>query len=176
MFTLTFALAWSVALEDTTVSILVENLGHDRYKVRQAAHTTLERALLSANGHRHREKLELAAKHSDCEIARRANMILDSFYSVTPSNYAAIPWIDMLPETLAERKTVIDDFLGQARMEAGSSYASDWPEYRHATYLYSRNMLRQGCPREQIVQMLDVMANQEKDYRAKRGMGQLVRE
>jgi len=176
MFTLTLSLAWSIALEDAVVSILIKNLGHDRYKVRQAAQESLERLLLAPGGHRHREKVEQATRHPDCEIARRASMTLYAFYSVSPSNYAAIPWIDMLPDSFSDRKSIIDDYLSQARMEAGSSYASDWPEYRHATYLYVLTMLRQGYPRDQVVKMLNLMAEQEREYRAKRGMAQLANE
>jgi hypothetical protein len=42
--------------------------------------------------------------------------------------------------------------------------------------LYVFDLLRQGMPRQAVLQMLDTMVEREKEYRRSRGMKELVRE
>ena len=72
MLPMTLVLAWSVTVQDTQVACLVKQLGDERYAVRAAAHTALERILLSDHGHLYRVRVEAATRHRDLEIARRS--------------------------------------------------------------------------------------------------------
>jgi hypothetical protein len=171
---MTLVLAWSVTVQDAQVACLVKQLGDERYAVRAAAHTALERILLSDHGHLYRVRVEAATRHRDLEIARRATLLVEDFYNIRPSRYPVLPWIDMLPAGREDRQIVIDRTLGGARTTAGWEQNSDWPDYRHATYLYTSELLRQGKSRKTVRQLLDDMAAQERDYRSKRGMNLLA--
>jgi hypothetical protein len=174
MLSVTLVLAWSLTAQEAQVCHLIRQLGDDRYPVRAAAHTSLEQILLSDHGHLLRHRVEAATRHPDLEIARRAVILLEDFYSVRPSQYPVLPWIDMLPPSRDDRQIVIDRVLGSARTAGCWSQNADWPDYRYATYLYTAELLRQGYSRRVVRQLLDDMVAQEREYREKRGMRLLV--
>lgn len=176
MFTFTLVLAWSVTAEDARVSGLIAQMGDERFAVRTQAQAELERVILSDHGHLFRPRVEAARRHPDLEIARRAAMVADDYYNILPSGYPVLPWIDMLPPERADRQAVIDSHLGDARTQSSWGQNTDWPDYRHATYLYACQLLRQGHSRKAVRQLLDEMAAQERQYREKRGMVLLATE
>src|SRR5262249_32018441 len=108
MLPLTLVLAWSVTVQEAQVACLIKQLGDERYAVRAAAHTALERILLSDYGHLHRTRVEAAMRNRDLEIARRAELLVEDFYNIRPSHYPVLPWIDMLPPSRADRQAIID--------------------------------------------------------------------
>jgi hypothetical protein len=112
--------------------------------------------------------------HSDLEVARRASAALDAFYNVRPSDYPVLPWIDMLPLNQAERQVTIDECLRRVRPAGSWGYGADWPEYRQATAVWTRQMLREGYPRHCVRQLLDEMVHLERQYRMKHGMRDLA--
>ncbi|HXG12290.1 MAG TPA: hypothetical protein VNK04_21220 [Gemmataceae bacterium] len=176
MLPLTFVLAWSVTVQEAQVVSLLQQLGDERYAVRAAAHAGLERILLSDYGHLYRLHVEAATHCRDLEVARRAALLLEDFYTVRPSRYPVLPWIDMLPAHCPDRQSIIDRTLGGARSLGGLGQGADWPDYRFATYLYTSELLRQGRSRRSVRQLLDEMVTLECEYREKRGMRLLAAE
>jgi hypothetical protein len=133
----------------------------------------LERLLLSEEGHLLRPRVEVATRHADLEIARRAAAALEAFYDLRPKGYPVMPWIDMLPTGLAERQAIIDACLNQVRPAGSWSYSADWPDYRQATACFVRGLLHSGYPRHCVRQLLEDMVQQERQYREKHGMRDL---
>lgn len=170
MLPVTLVLAWSLTFEEARIVTLLKDLGDVRFAVRAGAHARLEQMLLSDQGHLHRPCVECAMTHRDLEIARRATLLVEEYYNIRPDNYPVLPWIDMLPAHQANRQGIIDRTLGCARSGPGWGANTDWPDYRYATFLYTSELLRQGCSRKVVRQLLDEMASQERDYREKRGM------
>src|SRR6516165_64603 len=147
MLRLSLVLAWSLCTDEAEVISLLERLGDDHFALRVEAQAQLERILLSECGHRYRHQVEAATLHSDLEVARRASAALDAFFNVRPSDYPVLPWIDMLPLNHAERQVTIDECLRRVRPAGSWGYGADWPEYRQATAVWTRQMLREGYPR-----------------------------
>ncbi|HZT82718.1 MAG TPA: hypothetical protein VFA26_20985 [Gemmataceae bacterium] len=176
MLSLSLVLAWSLALEDAHVLCLIDQLGDEQFAVRARAQARLVRIAQSDRGHHFRPRLEAATRHLDPEVARRAAAVLEAFYDVRPTRYPVLPWIDMLPAGFADRQATIDCWLSRARGPAGWSYSPDWPDYRYATSLYARELLRKGMPRSEVRRLLDEMAAVEQDYRSRRGMALLTKE
>jgi hypothetical protein len=174
MLRLSLILAWSLCSDDAQAASLIESLGDERFAVRVEAQLQLERLLRSVQGHLHRDAVEAATQHADLEIARRAAVALEAFYDVRPCCYPVMPWIDMLPMNQPERQATIDSCLRKVRPPGSWGYGSDWPEYRQATALWARELLREGYPRHCVRQLLDDMVEQERRYREKHGMRDLA--
>jgi hypothetical protein len=174
MLRMSLILAWSVCMDEAEVNRLIESLGDDRYEVRVQAQAQLEQVMLSVDGHRHLALIEAATENADLEIARRARAVLETYYSLEPSEYPVLPWIDMLPATHANRQVIIESCLFQVRTPGTWGYGADWPEYRQATSMMTRRLLNEGYPRHCVRQLLDDMVIQERHYREKHGMRELT--
>ncbi|GBD36002.1 hypothetical protein HRbin36_01119 [bacterium HR36] len=177
MFELSF-LASSVLLSSQIESwFWISHLGHPQYRWREKAQAELTARISAADGFFLALHLEYAAQSPHPEIARRARLVVGQFYWLEPSNYLAMPWIDMLPEDWSDRKAIIEHYLYRARQMLDTSYyRADWPDYRLATSLYVHDLLRQGMPRHLVQQLLDIMVAREIAYRQSRGMQPLMRE
>jgi hypothetical protein len=175
MLPLSLVLAWSVTADEAEVLLLIDQLGDERYAVRVEAQRRLEHVLLSEPDPVLRQRVEEAKEHSDLEIRRRAANALEAYYDVRPRQYPVMPWIDMLPAESADRQGVIDGCLNQVRAPGSWSYHADWPDYRQATAVYSRQLLRQGYPRHCVQELIEDMVGRERRYREKHGMSDLVK-
>ncbi len=158
-----------------TYAFLIAPLGDERFSVRRDAHEHLKERMQSLGGVSILPYIRSASAHPDLEIARRSQSILSCFYDVRPSAYPAIPYIDMLPANYPDRQGVIDFTLSRSRI--GVTYwtaDSDWPEWRAATRLLIKDLVDRGCPRSCIVAWLDIMVEEEKQYRKNRNLPSLV--
>jgi hypothetical protein len=177
MLPLSLVLAWSITADEAEVLVLIDQLGDERYAARIDAQRRLERILLFEPNPALRERVEEEAKRNpDLEIRRRAAFALETFYDLRPRAYPVLPWIDMLPQEYPERQGVIDGSLSQVRAPGSWSYQADWPDYRQATSVYARSLLRQGFPRHCVQEMLDDMVQRERRYREKHGMRDLAKD
>jgi hypothetical protein len=177
MFELPFLVSWVWLSNSLESGWWISQLGHSQYPIRVAAHRRLAQRLADSDGVLTVHLLEEAMQSSHPEVIRRARDLLAQFYSLEPSNYAVMPWIDQLPEHWPDRKAIVETYLYRARQLLDNGYyQSDWPDYRLATSLYVFDLLRQGMPRQAVLQMLDTMVEREKEYRRSRGMKELVRE
>lgn len=176
MLRLSFVLSWAALTGEADVADLIERLGDDRFAVRASAQTELARLLLSPQGHRYRPAVEAATHHPDLEVARRATAALLVFYDIRPTDYPVLPWIDMLPGRVGDRQAIIDRCLAVVRPPGSGWSGPDWPDYRQATAVYARELLRQGYPRHCVRRLLDEMVRQEQQYRDRHGMRELARE
>jgi hypothetical protein len=159
------ALVLSAFFGDARSNLLIEQLGHDEYPVREAAAAALLRAVQSDEAARILPRLEAAAASRDPEVAWRAKTIVTEYYNLKPSKYALLPWIDMLPATVKERENVIREYCRRGR-EAGCPYdAPRWHDYRYATALYVEDLLKKGQSRADVQKMLDTMAEAEHTYK-----------
>jgi hypothetical protein len=174
MLRLSLILAWSLCGDETEIVSLIERLGDDHFAIRVEAQTRLERLLRSERGHLYRQYVEAAIQDPDLEVARRAATALEAFYDVRPLGYPVMPWIDMLPPNQPDRQAIIDGCLSRVRPPGTWGYGADWPEYRQATAFFARQLLQQGYPRHCVRQLLDDMVHQERHYREKHGMRDLV--
>ena len=162
------AFIFGLVLLDTVVPGLVSDLGHPRFQRREAAQAALrELAPMAA------PRLERAKRHADPEVAYRADRLLSEFHALRaeylaprllPTGYPCLPWIDMLPSEHAGRDSAVRTYLELARVEGQTATGSGWPNYRRATFFYVRDMLGQGMTPEDVVQLLDQMAAQEKAW------------
>ncbi len=111
------------------------------------------------------------------EIRRSLRPILTRFYTVFPSDYPVLPWVDRLPDDWPDRKDVIEHYLKLARGYLGdwSQYSESWMDYRIATQLMIFDLRNQNFSRWQLQQLLDRMVEREIAYRRERNMTQLVR-
>lgn len=177
MFEVSF-LAGSVLLSSQLEGwFWISHLGQPEFHRREKAHAELAARILAPDGFLLAHQLDYAAHSSQPEIARRARLLLAQFYWIEPTNYLAMPWIDMLPDDWPNKKAIVESYLYRARQLLDTSYyRADWPDYRLATSLYVYDLLRQGTPRYHVQQMLDVMVEREKVYRQTRGMQPLVKE
>jgi hypothetical protein len=173
MLAVSLALGLVFLHQELEVVLLIQKMGDQHYLVRDEAHELLRNLLMSEEGERYRGLIESSTLHPDPEIARRCRQLTECFYIVEPSHYPATPWIDMLPPSVANRQEVIERYLQQARSGMNSWSGQDWPDYRRATHLYIRELLRQGYTRKQAQAVLNQMAEQEREYRSKRGMSDL---
>jgi hypothetical protein len=118
-------------------------------------------------------QLEQARRHADPEIAFRADRLLTEYFSaradflaprILPTEYAALPWLDMLPADYPGRDTIIRGYLEQARMEQPGPNAGGWSNYRRATLFFVRDQLAEGRSPGEVIQVLDLMVTQEKAW------------
>lgn len=166
---------------DPSVPRLARDLSSDSWKVRKVAYDKLDRIGLRAY-----PLLAPFKKDKDPGTRMAATTLCDRWEgayveatakSILPAKYDKLPWIDMLspnhwnclkdmmaPEVvpvngMSDARAVSDYYLSLAYavhpkvMEGGY----DWPRYRLATYLYVKDLVKAGVPREQIVRMLDAM-------------------
>jgi hypothetical protein len=71
----------------------------------------------------------------------------------------------MLPADVPDRKQLIEQYLQMSRNIFGTSSAPDWWNYRYATQLYARDLLKSGRTRVEVQALLDRMVEGEKDYK-----------
>jgi hypothetical protein len=176
MLPLSLVLAWSITADEAEVLLLIDQLGDERFGVRVAAQRRLEHILLTEPDPVLRQRVEEAKLHPDLEIRRRAAYALEAYYDLRPREYPVLPWIDMLPARFADRQAVIDGCLHQVRAPGSWSYHADWPDYRQATSVYTRQLLSQGFPRHCVQELLDDMVIRERRYREKHGMRDLAKD
>lgn len=177
MFEFPFLVSWLWLSNSFESGFWICQLSHRQYAIRVTAHQQLARRVRDTDGVLTVHLLEEALQSSHPEVVRRARDLLAHFYSLEPSDYAAMPWIDQLPDYWPDRKAIVETYLYRARQLLDTGYyQADWPDYRLATSLYVYDLLRQGVPRQSVLQLLDIMVEQEKEYRRSRGMKELVRE
>ena len=145
--------------------MLIAQLGHEEYAVREAATAALMHLVQTDEGHVLLPRLEAATHDVDAEMARRAEGVLAEFYNLRPSSYSLLPWIDMLPASLKDRENIIREYRQRGQGLVAVYDAPRWREYRFATALYVGDLLRAGKPRSQVRKMLDEMAVTERQYK-----------
>lgn len=149
-------------------AVRVEQMGDERFAVREAAFQSLLGQVRHDWGIVLLPVLEGACRHRDPEVARRARWAVEEFFNVRPTAWDAVPWIDMLPEKMEGRQAVMGYYLSRARSEVGTAGAPDWYDYRLATVHYVHDRLRAGTPRSQLVRLLDEMAANEERFLRRR--------
>lgn len=151
--------------------LLVVLLGHEDFRVREQAMNALRSSepVLA---------LEKGLLHPDLEVRKRCSILVEDYYSVLPSNYPTLPYIDMLPKDLPGSEADQKTFLDQARALMGTdstSFDTDWPDYRYATSLYTIELRKRGWSKKQVRGLLDQMAEIEDAYRTRCGHLPIVR-
>lgn len=146
------------------VTVLVEQMGDERFLIRDAACRSLVAMLRTDPGVCLLPLIEEAMRHRDREVAWRARWAVEEFYNVWPSSARRIPWLDMLPEKTFDRARILDEYLARARADVGTFGPPEWFDYRQATVYYLRDQLRAGVPRSQVIQLLDEMIVNENRY------------
>jgi hypothetical protein len=144
---------------------MVQRLGSPSFREREAASLALVQLSVSPLGHRVYPHLKRATRSPDLEVQRRAERVLERYYDVSPTSYPLVPWIDMLPADFPDRKTIIEQYLQQSRNVFGTSTAPDWWNYRYATQLFARDLLKRGQTRGQVQALLDRMVEGETEYK-----------
>ena len=145
---------------EVPIAHLINQLGDEQFVVRERAMRALE-----ALGVEALPALEAARFHPNPEVARRADVLVERYYAVKPTQYDFLPWIDMLPTDYPNRQVVIDTYLTQARTTGDWwRWTPGWPDYRYATYLLTRDLLKAGQTRAQVVALLDRMAANELNW------------
>jgi hypothetical protein len=113
--------------------------------------------------------LERVAEEGPAEMRRRTRLALMAYYSVAPSWYGKLPWIDMLPKDWPNRQEVIQCYLTRARqLQLEWLCYETWVDYRIATRLFVIDLLRNGRRREYVQRLLDIMAENELVYLMRR--------
>lgn len=151
-----------------STTILVEQMGDNRFAVREGASRSLSAVLQHDWGVVLLRAAEDATRHRDPEVARRAGTLVEEFLDIRPTAQTTVPWIDMLPEKIDDRQRILDEYLARARTEVGSHGPPEWHDYRLATVYFAQDRLRAGVPRSQLVFLLDEMADNEKRYLSRR--------
>jgi hypothetical protein len=159
--------------------IEVCHLDSDDYRIRQAAYQRLDHLV---NELEDRYALFVVKAFADDnnlppEIRRNLRPILTKFYTVLPSDYPVLPWVDRLPDDWPNRKDVIEQYLKVVREYLGDwyCYSESWMDYRIATQLLIVDLRNQSFSRWQLQQLLDRMVEREIAYRREHNMVQLVR-
>jgi hypothetical protein len=159
-----YALILGLLFLDNEVMTQIENLGHNKFMARQKATQELmrmeERAI---------PLLRLAGTtSSDLEIKTRSERIIEAYFSVKPSNYPYIPYIDMITPGLVDQ----GKYLAKARevgCNGSTNYAPPfdacWPEWRLATTIFVREKMESGeWKRADAIKFLDSLVPTEKAY------------
>jgi len=147
--------------------ILLALCNSDNYHVRE--HATAELVALLERQPALLSVLERAAESGPAEIRRRARLVLTAYYSVGPSWYGRLPWIDMLPQDWPDRQDVIHCYLSRARqLQLEWLCYETWLDYRVATRLFVIDLLRNGHSRDEVRRLLDAMAENELVYLMRR--------
>lgn len=158
--------------KDTTSEVLrglISELGNDSFIIRERASRELEKLVLAdITAKQTFAVLTKTLKHRDLEIARRAEHVLVAYYDVRPTGYP-MPWIDSLPKDHPDRAAIISKYLCRAQATCGYEGAPDWPAYRYATCLWTRELLDSGKSRSEILKLMKVM--REGDYEQCRKAG-----
>lgn len=152
-------------------SVYVANLGADQYRQRESATAMLHKIAPIVV-----QRLHVAERSEDREVATRARQILDQYYAANapvwaantlPSNYALLPWIAELP---SEQPEGIGQFyLQRARRLVGMHGPPDWQDYRLATKMMIEDLYSQRVPRERIILILNQLAEVEREWIAQNG-------
>ncbi len=127
-----------VGLHQCALESTVMKLGDDRFAIREQNHRLLEKQLNVC----WKEFLikRLKEDRNDAEINRRLDCVIEKLDSLV-TDYGKYPWIDALPKNYPNRQKVIDEYL----KKTGWMPAKDYPQYRCATYLWLKDLKRQGC-------------------------------
>lgn len=142
---------------------LINRLGHDDFRTREAVTTVLRRLEPIAQL---RE-----VRSDDPEVTHRVRGLLaDHRATFRPTKYPVTPWLDMLPEEYLHRQQVIDVY----RPDGSWGYdVPGWGEWRWATDRLIDDLIAGGETREKIVRLLDQMAIREMDWIRRSNMWQL---
>ncbi len=155
------------------VVALISQLGSPNYSERATARYHLSRMAPIAIG-----QLKAAEKHPDPEVRRHARQLVAAYYEsqaprlakeTRPSNWPEIPWLDMLPANHPQRDQILSYYLTRAQKEIGRSSAPKWEDYRLATKLYMEDLFRNEQRPAQVRQLLDSMAEHERDWIRRNG-------
>jgi hypothetical protein len=145
-------------LDAIPLALLCLQLGSDSFQERQQADATLARILATDAGCVILPTLDAMTGHDDAEIVHRYRRLVEGYYDVGP-----YPWLDLVtdrPDFYLPPE--LQSYLVQAR-ESGL-YAEQWGEWREATRLYVRDLLRSGVPRNKVKTMLAAMQRREDAY------------
>ncbi len=149
---------------DMEVSTVIAKMGHEKQAIRnKASQDAAEFGFRS---------LRLLEWHSlndpDPEIRIRCRRLISQYYVIWHSHkdFPHMPWLDSLPKNFYDRNKIIDYYTVITRQWDASQ--PGWPEYRHATGLFCRDLLTFGVPKKIIVDILDKMTVVEKIWRKER--------
>lgn len=151
------------------LALLLHPLGDERFSVRQDGSRRLEAVLLQPGGHRLMAWLD-GMRHDDCEVKRRVEEAMERFYHLSIPHRRWTPWIDQLPKEWPQRDRIIREYLEKATaVTVGENHGPAWTNYRVATVILARDMLRSGTPPDEVCRLLDRMSKAEVIYREKMG-------
>lgn len=155
-------------LYEGAVLILVGQLGHPSYRVREQASAALVPLAPVAL-----RQLEAAEGSRDAEVATRARKVVDRWYRLTaparadrvrPTRSAVLPWIEHMPRDGETRDYEIRYYLLQVGGLSAENEPPDWPRSRAATRLLVIDLLARRVPEEEVVRILDRMVDTDRRW------------
>lgn len=134
--------------------MLIQRLGHDDFRTREAATKELRRLEPIA-------QLQ-AVRSEDPEVTHRVRGLLADYRATfRPTKYPVTPWLCRLPKDYPAYSEVYEYY-----QPTFCTQWSRWPwvEWRFATDRLVDDLIARGDSRESIVRLLDRMAEREKEY------------
>lgn len=141
------------------IGLLVQQMGDESYRKRELAHQALRPMTWAAA-----YQLEQAANHHDAEIALRSARLYAPIREQKLERVAftlrpKMPWL-YLPDSYELHYWV--EFAEKQYKAPGGG--PDWPNYRMATKLYTKQLLLFGRSTDEIQALLDHMEQMELDW------------
>ena len=167
---LVLALALSGSAKAEDLSPIIKNLGSESFSVREDAYKLLGSKI---NNSGITEDVRRHMPHDDPEVQFHLRRFLEDYWNIMPSNYYRLPFIDSLPMDYKGRSDIISDNLRKSNSlchdmpgfvsppDNEDGQLSDWPKYRAATRFWTTEMLDGGMPRQEIIKLLNTMAERE---------------
>ncbi len=151
---------------------IVEKMGDNNYKIREKAMRDLEKM-----GRKSLCALELATKHKDIEIVRRAKLVLEKYYNFYSKDVSSRPWASMASIWYLDNKLrwpygengldIAKYYYIKARDRHNQGQVSKiriWTNptiAEEATRLYIKDMIWKGLTRKKAIKRLNDMALNE---------------
>ena len=153
-----------LALSDVSALASVERLGDNDFFVREAAERHLDCEWV---GEIQLFRLNAARQSPDPEIRRRATRVLERHGEVYPTCGKKLPWISGTPG--GYDAPVVQQYLRLTRwVHWEDPHPQDWPGWRWATRLYTRDLMALGWSRARVQILLDEMQAREREWWKKR--------
>lgn len=152
-----------LSMFDPAIALQIDRMGHDSYLVREEAYNSLydmdERAV---------KLLIVASKcHRDAEVRGRARNLLEFQMDKLNPKQCSMPWLECLPAAFPHRAAVIERYMNEHGF-AGTGWEWAGNEAHHmrdATHHLMRELFLKGHSRAQIADILDIMSDNERQWR-----------
>lgn len=142
---------------DPQVSAEIEKMAHDSKAVRDAAY----KKLVAMDERASRHVFFARTHHKDAEVrmrCRRLAAIQENAIGV--ESYA---WIDCLPKDYPDREQIIESYYKEFKHDQNDDY--DACHLKAATEVFVKRLLESGRRRAEIVEMLELMAHNEQQWK-----------